>query len=115
MARRDAALRASVFSATRSVPHTSNARVRSRSLQAGLTPVRWQDAAYQVLPISATDGGASSAGSGPRPTPGGQAGGHAKTSRSRNLVQPTIRSSARLRTASGTPRPPAWSARAAAT
>ena len=66
---------ASVFSVTRSVPQTSNAWVSSSSLHSALMPVRWADAAYQVLPISATDGGWSSEGAGPRPTPGGQGGG----------------------------------------
>ena len=36
-----------------------------------LTAVRWADAPYQVLPISATDGGRSSLGSLPNATPGG--------------------------------------------
>ena len=78
-------------------------------------PVRWADAACQVLPISATEGGWSSEGAGPRPTPGGQGGGQPNTSRSSILVQPTTWPSGRRRTAQGSVRPRAWSASAAAT
>ncbi len=107
IAPREAALRASVFSVTRRTPQTSKACVSISSLQAALTPVRWAEAAYQVLPISATEGGRSAEGSGPALTPGGHGDGQPKTSRSRNRVEPTTRWPARRRTANGTARP--WS------
>ena len=115
IARRDAALRASVFSVTRSDRHVSNACVSRSSLVSVLIAVRCADAAYQVLPISATDGGFSSLGSPPVPMPGGQGAGSWNTSRSRNRVLPTIASSERRRTANGTARPPAACSSAAST
>ena len=58
-----------------------------------LIAVRCADAAYQVLPISATDGGFSSLGAPPVPMPGGHGAGFWNTSRSRNRVLPTSASS----------------------
>jgi hypothetical protein len=83
---------------TRSTRQASKAWVSCSSLTSVLIPVRCAEAAYQVLPISTTDGGRSSAGSGPCATPGGHGGGQTKTSKSQNRVLPTIRSSESLRT-----------------
>ena len=72
IARRDRALRASVLSVTRSTPQVSKAWLSISSLASGLQPVRWADAASQVLPISATVGTSSGRGV---PRPGGQGSG----------------------------------------
>ena len=115
IARRDAVLRASVFNVTRSDRHVSNACVSRSSLASVLIAVRWADAAYQVLPISTTDGGFSSVGTPPVPMPGGHGAGSWNTSRSRNRVQPTRVSSDSRRTANGMARPPAACSSAAST
>jgi hypothetical protein len=73
IARRERALRESVFSVTRSTPQVSKAWPSISSLDSGLQPVRWAEGASQVLPISATVGIASGRGV---VRPGGQAGGH---------------------------------------
>jgi hypothetical protein len=73
IARRERALRASVFSVTRSTPQVSKAWPSMSSLDSGLQPVRWTAGASQVLPISTTVGIASGRGVA---RPGGHAGGH---------------------------------------
>ena len=64
----------------------SKAWESSNSLHSVLTTVRCADAVYQVPPTSTTLGGLSSDGAGPLVTPGGQGGGHSKTSRSMKRV-----------------------------
>ncbi|HEX3962287.1 MAG TPA: hypothetical protein VHZ03_37610 [Trebonia sp.] len=116
IAARDLALRASVFRVTRMAPHSWNACRSRTSLQAVLTCVPCHFGPYQVLPISATDGGCSSDGSGPGVTPGGQAdGAWVKTSRSRNRVAPASWPLPSSRTANGTCRPPSRPASARST
>jgi len=78
-----ALLGASVWNVTRNTGQASNAWVSCSSLAWVLIPVRSADAVYQVLPMSSTDGGRSSDGSGPWPTPGGYGGGQLNTSISR--------------------------------
>ena len=82
------ALRASVFSVTRSDRHSSKACRSRSSLQAVFTCVRCAHDAYQVAPISATVGGCSSDGSGPGARPGGHGDGQAKTSKVKEARRP---------------------------
>jgi len=105
------ALRASVFSVTRSDRQPSKAWRSSSSLQAVFTCVRCAHGAYHVEPISATVGGCSSEGSGPGAMPGGHGAGQTKTSRSRKRVAPAISPEPRSRTANGTWRPESRAAR----
>jgi hypothetical protein len=72
IARRERALRESVFNVTRSTPQVSKAWLSISSLASVLHPVRWAEDASQVLPTSATVG----IGSGRDvELPGGEAGG----------------------------------------